>query len=199
MRLAAALLPCMCLSVLCAACSGVRVPGETKLRERNIAIEYYNIAEAYAELGQYEKAVEYYTRALPEKSLSDAAYYKLGRCSALAQDYAAAERVFKALLRKDPANTDISASLAYVYAMQGDVERALSIYEGILQENPDVLEPRKNFIALLVHKDELERAKAQLDILREKFPDDEDIPSFLEELYGADSVPPDEDAAQSLP
>jgi len=63
----------------------VPVPGESQVKINNIYTEYYNIADSYMELEKYDKAIEFYSIALKNKTLFWSAYYKMGRAYALAK------------------------------------------------------------------------------------------------------------------
>ena len=63
------------------------VPGESQVKINNIYTEYYNIADSYMELEKYDKAIEFYSIALKNKTLFWSAYYKMGRAYALAKNF----------------------------------------------------------------------------------------------------------------
>ena len=52
-----------------------RVPGESEIITKNIASEYFSIAEEYFKLKNYQKAIQYYKLAMKDKSLNVSAYY----------------------------------------------------------------------------------------------------------------------------
>ena len=123
----------------CQSNSGFKVPGEREIINKNIASEYFAIADGYADLKKYDKAAQYYKLAMRDKGVAKSAYYKMARCYALAKNYKQAEEAYENLLKLDPDNTDIKLSLAYIHAMNGQNEKALSEYQVLVKENPDRL------------------------------------------------------------
>ena len=73
---------CLFISfVICSCKSTVHlpVPGEVSIKKNNIYSEYMSIGDAYLDLKKYDKAIQYYQKAMESKSLYWTAYYKLGR------------------------------------------------------------------------------------------------------------------------
>ena len=66
--------------------SSVLIPGYVSEQKKSIYVEYFNIAEAYCDLEKYDKAVDYYKKAMLSKNLKWSSYYKLGRCYALSKN-----------------------------------------------------------------------------------------------------------------
>ena len=117
-----------CLFFSCQSGYSFRVPGESEIITKNIASEYFSIAEEYFKLKNYQKAIQYYKMAMKDRSLNVSAYYKLARSYALSKDYETAEECFVNLLEKDPQNRDLQVSLAYVKAMKGNTAESLVLY-----------------------------------------------------------------------
>ena len=65
-----------------------------------------SIGDAYLDLKKYDKAIQYYQKAMESKSLYWTAYYKLGRSYALAKKWSEAKNVYYKLLKRDPENVD---------------------------------------------------------------------------------------------
>jgi tetratricopeptide (TPR) repeat protein len=98
-------------------CTSLKPLERNQRVEQTLALEYYTIAGEYAALSKYDKAIPYYQLAMKDKKLYNAAQYHLGRAYALNKNWREAEEVFSALLKKDPDNTALGASIAYVSAM----------------------------------------------------------------------------------
>jgi len=154
------------------------IPGETNVLRKNIATEYYQIAEAYTELKKYDKAATYYKLSMRDPNLRKAAYYKLGRVYVFAEKWEDAEKVFIQLLKIDSENQNFKTSLAYIYGKNGKPEKASELYFKLLETNPDNSEILVNYILLLVAQEKLDDAQAKLLVLKQKFPDSE----FIEEI-----------------
>ncbi|MBN2435358.1 MAG: tetratricopeptide repeat protein [Spirochaetes bacterium] len=100
----------------------------------DIATEYYNIGNAYFDVGEYEKAIEYYSKAYSDDHLYKnrirfnlaVAYTESGRVSQ-------ALTLFDLLLEQDPGNLLVLESKAYALYKLGDDEAAVSVYDRILE------------------------------------------------------------------
>ncbi|MGN0740773.1 MAG: tetratricopeptide repeat protein [Treponema sp.] len=169
----------------------VFVPGEKQAKIENIYAEYFNLAQEYEKLKNYGKAIDFYKMAMGDKSLHDAAYYKLGRCYAFNKQYDKAAEVFEKLLKKDNSNVALQSSLAYVTAMSGDTKRACLLYKNLVQENPDNSDLLVNYISVLIAHKDYETAKLNLDFLEKKFPDVTQIASLKENLESVSEPEPD--------
>jgi tetratricopeptide (TPR) repeat protein len=87
--------------------------------------------------GMYDKALEYYDRALEiNPKSSDAwnnkgvALYSLNRVDEALQCYSRA-------LEIDPDNLDAMRNIAFVHRATGDLERALELYETVIERGGD--------------------------------------------------------------
>ena len=180
-----------CLPVFCSlaltacassAVSGIHVPGESRIILKNLATEYYAVADGYLEIKNYAKAAEYYKLAMRNKDLYLTAYYKLARSYALAKDWENATESYEYLLSLDPENTMIRMSLAYITAMKGEVDDAIMKYRALLEQNPYDESLLENYVALLINVGRGEDAEENFFILKEKFPDNKQISTFAQKL-----------------
>ncbi len=166
-------------------CSGTAhlpVPGEKNAVESNISIEYYSIASSYEELKNYKKAIDYYNLAKKNKKMRASSEYKIARCYALLKDWDNAQAGFEKILKKDPSNTNIKISLAYIMAMRGDLEASSQLYSTLVSENSTDVSILKNYISVLCARGMFDEANVQLAVLKEKFPDDADISGIEKKL-----------------
>ena len=187
----------LCVTVLtgCAASGGLLVPGQNKIILKNLATEYYNVAEGYMGVKNYAKATEYYKLAMREESLYLTAYYKLGRAYALAKDWDNALPIYQDLLSRDRENGELRSSIAYITAMKGDTDEAFLQYRALLETYPEEQTYLENYISLLVDAGRGELAEEQFFILKEKFPDSALVSSLAPKI--AELVDnPDPNAAQ---
>lgn len=166
-------------------CSGTAhlpVPGEKNAVESNISVEYYSIASSYEELKNYKKAIDYYNLAKKNKKMRASSEYKIARCYALLKDWDNAQAGFEKILKKDPSNTNIKISLAYIMAMHGDLEASSQLYSTLVSENSTDVSILKNYISVLCARGMFDEANVQLAVLKEKFPDDADISGIEKKL-----------------
>lgn len=166
-------------------CSGTAhlpVPGEKNAVESNISVEYYSIASSYEELKNYKKAIDYYNLAKKNKKMRASSEYKIARSYALLKDWDNAQAGFEKILKKDPSNTNIKISLAYIMAMRGDLEASSQLYSTLVSENSTDVSILKNYISVLCARGMFDEANVQLAVLKEKFPDDADISGIEKKL-----------------
>lgn len=162
--------------------SSLQIPGESKIILKNIAVEYYNIAEGYMEIKKYDKAAEYYEKAMRHEDLYLTAYYKLARSYALAKNWDKATECYEELLNLDPENTMIKTSLAYITAMRGDIDGAILKYRDLIETNPYDENLLESFVSLLINVGRGEDAENSFFVLKEKFPDNKQITTFAQQL-----------------
>ena len=158
------------------------LPGENTVIKNNLAAEYLSIADEYFSLAKYEKAEDYYKRAMKNKKLYWSAYYKLGRTSAMAKKWREARKIYLVLLKRDPENLNIRLSLAYITAMDGKFQAAEAVYAYLWKynaDNPDVI---VNYISVLLAQEKIEDAEFRLGELKEKFKDNANIQSFEKKI-----------------
>lgn len=171
-------------AILLSSCktSSVLVPGEKQISLKQMYSEYYAIAEEYVKLENYTKAIEYYEFSMKDKSLRTAAYYKIGQCYAKNKQYDKAYEVFSNIAKKDPDNTSIKSSLAYLTAMKGDVKEAARLYSQLVVSNPESAETLVNYISVLITLKDYETASLNLEHLEKKYPSTTQIASLKENL-----------------
>jgi len=192
----------MRLSVLCAAASIAVLLSSCAtvgngLVEQNVASEYYAIAEGYAGLSKYDKAILYYRKAAVRKEYANAANYGLGRMYALSGKWREARDVFSDLYAKDPENTLVASAYAYALASNGQTGEALALYETVWRRNSGDPQGMRNYASMLVLAERYGEAIALIAELKEKFPDTDALKGIEElEKKAADGMkPPAEDPA----
>lgn len=167
----------------------VPVPGETVTKKNNIFAEYMNIADAYNDLGKYDKAIIYYKMAKSNKTLRWSANYKLAHAYAMNKNWDEALKLYLELYKRDPENTSIQMSVAYIYAMNGKLSSAENIYASLVEKNPENVDVLVNYINVLFAMEKYDDVEKNLAALKEKFKDNTNISSFekkLEEINSAD-------------
>jgi tetratricopeptide (TPR) repeat protein len=94
-------------------------------------------------------AVEYFNRLVTINPQLDVGYRSLAAIYIREGNFADAERVLLDGLTQIPASTALSVSLATVYQMQENFDRAIVVYEELLQKNPGLIVARNNLASLL--------------------------------------------------
>ena len=141
----------------------------------DLKIEFYNLAGAYYELGQYDRAAEFYNRALAiDPNLLDASY-NLARTHIETGRYQAAEEILQELLRRDADNLRFQETLAYSRYRRGDDYQALQLYYALFEQSPFRLNVVYNIA--LIHQERAEGVLALRFMERaiELAPDDQEI------------------------
>lgn len=176
------------------ATNSLRVPGEAKIILKNLAVEYNSIGDGYMGIKNYTKAAEYYEKAMRDKDLYLSVYYKLARAYALGKSYDKAIESYEYLLSLDAENTSLKSSLAYVYAMKGDYDEAIRRYKILMDENPYDQSLIENYTALLINIGRAEDAEPYYFLIKEKFPDSDQLTSFAQKLSDLiDNFDPEKD------
>jgi tetratricopeptide (TPR) repeat protein len=102
----------------------------------SVASDYYNIANAYVQLGQYDKAIQYYQDALRADPTLVKADFNLAVALARLKRTEESIAVLKRLLLNDPRNTQIMATMGWVYHQAGRDGDALEQYDAVLLLSP---------------------------------------------------------------
>ncbi len=128
----------------------IPIPGDSPRTIRNIYIEYMNIGNTFFKLEDYKSAAENYKLAMHNKKIYWACYYKLALCYVYTSSWANAESMYKQMLKRDPDNSSLKASLAYIYSMNGNVLKAIKMYASFLEEQPENESYLENYLVLIL-------------------------------------------------
>lgn len=170
----------LAVALLFVSCSSI--PFESKVEKHNILEEYFAIAKAYKDQENYKKAIEYYEKVLGDEEFHEFAFYEIAVCNVYLKNWNEAKTSFEELLERDPGNSTLKLSLAYIEAMRGNLEDAQMLYEQIVQEYPHDVEPLKNLIAVLLAAGDAQSASQNLALLEERFPDESTIPEMKKKI-----------------
>ncbi len=138
------------------------------------ASDYYNIANAYYDLGQYDKAIDSYEHALRLDPGLARASLNLALAYARMKRIDDAVAVLKKLLDADPENTQVLSTLAWAYHQGGRDTDALQEYEKVLSLSPGDADALYNSGIILWKLDRKDEALARLRADLDKTPDDTD-------------------------
>ena len=114
------------------------------------AEEYYSIGMAYFELGKYEEAEIWLSRAKSADKTMTASQYNLGRLAFERQRYDEAAEYFEDILKKDPDNILALKAAAYTRIRTGDIGLADQHYSNLLELIPESADDGYNH-ALVLH------------------------------------------------
>jgi tetratricopeptide (TPR) repeat protein len=122
------------LSILCAA--ALAAGCVTSEGGKKIASDYYNIGNAFFELGQYDKAIQYYENALRVDPSMVKADYNLALTYVRMKRGADGVTILTRLLASDQKNTTLMAALGWAYHQMGKDTDALKQYDALLGLSP---------------------------------------------------------------
>ncbi len=108
----------------------------TGVSPREAAKAYYDLGNAYAQLGDQNKATAAYLRALQLDGSLFQASYNLARAYIESNQYAKATSLLSDLLAKDPRNTITLETLGYAAYKQNKLDVALGYYRRVLDLAP---------------------------------------------------------------
>ncbi len=136
-------------------------------RER-LAKDYYNIGNAYFDLEQYDKAVEYYDRALQLDPTINQAVFNMARTKIETGDFRRALKLLNRLLESDPENVMVLEMIAYTYYRMDSFPQAVDLYKRILVLNPYNKKALYNISILEVELERFDLARLHLQKLQEQ-------------------------------
>ncbi|HOU13899.1 MAG TPA: tetratricopeptide repeat protein [Anaerolineae bacterium] len=101
------------------------------------AADFQHRAAIYLSMGEYDKAIQEYGKALELDPTFTPAYYDRGLAHAQRQHYADAVADFSQVIALDPQHADAYYNRGLVYARQGAFAQALADYDQALDLHPD--------------------------------------------------------------
>lgn len=154
----------------------------TDTRSRSVAADYYNIGNAYADLGQYDKAASAYENAVRLDASMVKADFNLALAYGKMKRYDDAAVILKRLLLRDPQNTLILSTLGWDYHLAGKDGDALAQYDAVITMSPADPDALYNSAIILWKLDRKDEALERLRKLLANTPADTDA------LFAAASI-----------
>jgi tetratricopeptide (TPR) repeat protein len=141
---------CFSLSLILGSClSGGAVTAE----------EYYSLGMAYFDLGKYEDAEKWLTRARLLDKTKAASEYNLGRIAFELERYDEALRHFDRILSRDKDNVLALKAAAYTRLRTRDLTGAEALYDRVLALVPESADDGYNYALILYALEKLEKAE----------------------------------------
>lgn len=141
--------------------------------QKELAAEYFTIAEGYADISRYDKAIEFYNKSLAQKEYVNASKYGLGRMYSLSGKWKEACDYFSELYTQEPENDLVSTAYAYALVSNGQTSEALEIYEAVWKRNDEDPVVIRNYAEILHLSGRYSETLSLIDALKEKYPDSE--------------------------
>ncbi len=132
-----------------------------------LAKDYYNVGNAYFELEKYDKAVEYYDRALELDPSINQAVFNLARTKIETKDYRRALKLLNSLRESDPENIMVLEMVGYTYYRMEAFADAVAVYLQILDINPYNKKALYNISVLEVEQGHTSAARMYLEKLQQ--------------------------------
>ena len=170
-----------CSVFLLSSCATVMTPKE-------LAGEYYVLAEGFVEIAKYDKAIPYYQKAAQRKEYRNAAEFGLARAYALSGKWAESCTLLVRLHGLDPDNTLIGSAYAYALVNVGKTDEALNLYASLCAARGDDSVLARNYAELLFLSGRYEETGYEIAWIKSQFPDSDgakDIASLEKKLETA--------------
>ena len=138
---------------------------QTSSDKLELARDYYNIGNAYSDLKEYEKAAEYYKRALVLDPDVNQAAFNLAKTSIETGEFSRAVRLLSSLEEQDGSNLMVLEMLGYAWYQSGDGEKASLYYLKCLEIDPAHLRSLYNMSVLSRQNEQWSESRGYLERL----------------------------------
>jgi tetratricopeptide (TPR) repeat protein len=118
-----------------------------------------------------EKQINQLYRAIAAKPDDDASLYALGEIYFQLGEFKFARPLLEQAWQRQPDQPDYTKTLAQMLRIDGELDRALELYEKLIKQRPDVIDIRISYAELLAGLRHWDDALAQLDQADAIFPD----------------------------
>ena len=136
---------------------------------------YYNLGNAYFELGQNEKATTAYLKALEYDKKMKIASFNLAKAYMEANKFTEAITILDKMLKKESKNVILLSAKAYCIYKYGDFEQSYELYIQILKIDPGNVEALFNSAVIKAEEGSYTDAIENLEILKTKKIEDEKL------------------------
>lgn len=124
----------------------------------DLAVEYYNVGNAFFEVDQFKKAEEYYEKVLAIDTDFHKARYNLIYLQIALSNFQSAIKNINYLKELDATNLRIRKLEAYIEYSEGDLDNALNLYLSVYNSGDISDEIRMNIIKLYYQLEEYDEA-----------------------------------------
>ncbi|MGP1455316.1 MAG: tetratricopeptide repeat protein [Treponema sp.] len=143
-------------------------------QDRQLLKEYFEIAQAYAEVGKYDKAIEYYEKAAVDPAYKNATQYSLARMYGLKNEWKKACSLLEPQYNEAPENIMVLNAYAYALASAGEYEQACTMYHTLYEKNQSDPEAALNYARILVIAQKYDEATAFIEKIKTQFVEHEE-------------------------
>jgi len=136
---------------------------------------WFNLGNAYTELGRHSDAVKAYIKARDLDSDLLSAGFNLARVHIILEQYAEGLEQLELLLENDPKNRNVLETIAWVYHLQGDNAAALEIYDRVLADFDGSRNSLYNSALILSDDGSYTLASKRFERLFELYPEEDSV------------------------
>jgi tetratricopeptide (TPR) repeat protein len=130
----------------------------------------YRIGEAFYNLGDLQRSINYYKKAVDLASYVLDFKNKYGSAMASQGQLSNAEKEFTEILNENPKHVSALTNLGYVKLMQGKMQESEKLYFKALSLDPDYEALLLNIAGLYAYKKEFKQAEIYLNKLLKRNP-----------------------------
>ncbi len=155
----------------------------SNLKNEDLAREYYNIGNEYFDLKKYDKANQYYKKAIELDAAFSKARFNYAQSLLKLNKFEEAIQLLESLSAEDPDNTLVLTLIGYAYHAQNLDDKALATFEKIIARSPDNTAALYNSGIILWKTGKMEDAQKRFERAITLAPDDLDVIYNLGNLF----------------
>ena len=116
-----------------------------------------------------------------------AVHYTSSKSESYSSNWNEALPMYETMLKRDPENNSLKASLAYIYIQQGQLKKAGDYYSSLLEIDPLNEKYLENYLAILMpdsksYFNNKEKIEESLENLKSNFPNNKNAESFQNKI-----------------
>lgn len=163
----------VCFTAVAGLCAKGNADSET-------AKAYFEIAQAYTEVSNYDKATEFYLKAAKDPAHKNAAEFNLARVYGLQGDWGKAKSILERQYKAAPGNVLIAKAYAYSLAATGNKARACEMYKKLYDEDSENPEAALNYARILMIAKQYDEALSFIKDLKTRLTESADNKALAE-------------------
>ena len=163
----------VCFTAVAGLCAKGNADSET-------AKAYFEIAQAYTEVSNYDKATEFYLKAAKDPAHKNAAEFNLARVYGLQGDWGKAKSILERQYKAAPGNVLIAKAYAYSLAATGNEAYACEMYKKLYDEDSENPEAALNYARILILSKRYDEATSFITELKPRLTESADNKALAE-------------------
>lgn len=163
----------VCFTAVAGLCAKGNADSET-------AKAYFEIAQAYTEVSNYDKATEFYLKAAKDPAHKNAAEFNLARVYGLQGDWGKAKSILERQYKAAPGNVLIAKAYAYSLAATGNKAHACEMYKKLYDEDSENPEAALNYARILILSKRYDEATSFITELKPRLTESADNKALAE-------------------